>query len=74
MTSRVAIVTGGTRGIGAAVSRMLKNKGYKVAATYAGNAATAQAFKADTGINVYKFDVGELAVDDIARPITRDRE
>jgi acetoacetyl-CoA reductase len=59
MTSRVAIVTGGTRGIGAAVSRMLKNKGYKVAATYAGNAATAQAFKADTGINVYKFDVGD---------------
>jgi acetoacetyl-CoA reductase len=61
MTGRVAIVTGGTRGIGAAVSRMLKDKGYKVAATYAGNAAAAQAFKAGTGINVYKFDVGDPA-------------
>jgi acetoacetyl-CoA reductase len=61
MTSRVAIVTGGTRGIGAAVSRMLKDKGYKVAATYAVNDAAAQAFKADTGINVYKFDVGDHA-------------
>jgi acetoacetyl-CoA reductase len=59
MTRRVAIVTGGTRGIGAAVSRMLKDKGYKVAATYAVNDAAAQAFKADTGINVYKFDVGD---------------
>jgi acetoacetyl-CoA reductase len=61
MTGRVAIVTGGTRGIGAAVSRMLKDKGYKVAATYAGNDAAAQAFKAGTGINVYKFDVGDPA-------------
>jgi acetoacetyl-CoA reductase len=61
MTRRVAIVTGGTRGIGAAVSRMLKDKGYKVAATYAVNDAAAQAFKADTGINVYKFDVGDHA-------------
>ena len=57
MAQRVAVVTGGTRGIGAAVSRMLKDKGYKVAATYAGNDAAAQKFKAETGIAVYKFDV-----------------
>ena len=61
MAGRVAIVTGGTRGIGAAVSRMLKDKGYKVAATYAGNDAAAQKFKAETGIAVYKFDVGDFA-------------
>ena len=61
MAGRVAIVTGGTRGIGAAISRMLKDKGYKVAATYAGNDAAAQKFKAETGINVYKFDVGDFA-------------
>jgi acetoacetyl-CoA reductase len=61
MAGRVAVVTGGTRGIGAAISRMLKDKGYKVAATYAGNDAAAQAFKAETGIAVYKFDVGDFA-------------
>ena len=61
MAGRVAIVTGGTRGIGAAVSRMLKDKGYKVAATYAGNDAAAQKFKGETGIAVYKFDVGDFA-------------
>ena len=62
MAERVAIVTGGTRGIGAAVSRMLKDKGYKVAATYAGNDDAAQKFKAETGIAVYKFDVGAAAL------------
>ena len=62
MAGRVAVVTGGTRGIGAAVSRMLKDKGYKVAATYAGNDDAAQKFKAETGIAVYKFDVGDFAV------------
>ena len=61
MAGRVAIVTGGTRGIGAAVSRMLKDRGYKVAATYAGNEDAAQKFKAETGIAVYKFDVGDFA-------------
>ena len=55
--ARVALVTGGTRGIGAAVSRMLKDKGYTVAANYAGNDAAAQKFKAETGIPVFKFDV-----------------
>jgi len=61
MAGRVAVVTGGTRGIGAAVSRMLKDKDYKVAATYAGNDEAAKKFKADTGIAVYKFDVGDFA-------------
>ena len=61
MAGRVAIVTGGTRGIGAAVSRMLKDRGYKVAATYAGNDEAAQKFKAETGIAVYKFDACDFA-------------
>src|SRR6185295_339574 len=55
--ARVAVVTGGTRGIGAAISKALKAAGYKVAASYAGNDAAAQAFKAETGIPVYKWDV-----------------
>jgi acetoacetyl-CoA reductase len=61
MAQRVAVVTGGTRGIGGAISRMLKEKGYKVAATYAGNEDAAQKFKGETGIAVYKFDVGDFA-------------
>ena len=56
--SRVALVTGGSRGIGAAISRALQAEGCKVAATYAGNDDAAKAFKADTGIPVYKWDVG----------------
>ncbi|WP_062218417.1 beta-ketoacyl-ACP reductase [Aureimonas sp. D3] len=55
--SRVAIVTGGTRGIGAAVSKALKDAGYTVAANYAGNDAAAEAFREETGIAVYKWDV-----------------
>jgi len=55
--ARVAVVTGGTRGIGAAISKALKAAGYKVAATYAGNDEAANKFKAETGINVYKWDV-----------------
>ena len=58
---RVAIVTGGTRGIGAAISIALKNKGYRVAANYGGNDTAARRFQADTGIPVYKFDVGDYA-------------
>jgi len=58
--ARVAVVTGGTRGIGAAISKGLKAAGYKVAATYAGNDEAAQKFKAETGIAVYKFDVGDF--------------
>ena len=55
--SRVAVVTGGTRGIGAAISKALKAAGYKVAANYGGNDEAAQKFKAETGIAVYKWDV-----------------
>src|ERR1700748_81729 len=54
--ARVALVTGGTRGIGAAISRALKAAGYKVAASYAGNDTAAEKFKAETGIPVYKWD------------------
>ena len=57
--SKVAIVTGGTRGIGEAISKGLKAAGYTVAATYAGNDAAAEKFKAETGVAVYKWDVGD---------------
>jgi acetoacetyl-CoA reductase len=55
--ARVAVVTGGTRGIGESISKALKAAGYKVAANYAGNEQAAQKFKAETGIPVYKWDV-----------------
>jgi acetoacetyl-CoA reductase len=55
--ARVAVVTGGTRGIGAAVSKALQGAGYKVAAVYAGNDEAAGKFKAETGIGVYKWNV-----------------
>ncbi|HBF60611.1 MAG TPA: beta-ketoacyl-ACP reductase [Methyloceanibacter sp.] len=58
---RVALVTGGTRGIGAACSKALKEAGYSVAASYAGNDEAANAFKAETGIPVFKWDVGDYA-------------
>ena len=58
---RVALVTGGTRGIGAACSKALKDAGYTVAASYAGNDEAANAFKAETGISVFKWDVGDYA-------------
>jgi acetoacetyl-CoA reductase len=58
--ARVALVTGGTRGIGAAISKALKAAGYKVAASYAGNDAAAVKFKDETGIPVYKWDVGSF--------------
>jgi acetoacetyl-CoA reductase len=57
--ARVALVTGGTRGIGAAISRALKEAGYTVAANYAGNDEAATAFKAETGIAVYKWSVAD---------------
>jgi len=59
--ARVALVTGGTRGIGAAISKALKGAGRTVVASYAGNDVAAAAFKADTGIPVYKFDVADYA-------------
>ncbi|HEC00720.1 MAG TPA: acetoacetyl-CoA reductase [Sphingomonadales bacterium] len=58
--SKVALVTGGTRGIGAAISLSLKEAGYTVAATYAGNDEAAAKFKEATGIAVYKWDVGDF--------------
>ncbi len=58
--ARVALVTGGTRGIGASISKALKAAGYKVAASYAGNDAAAEKFKAETGIPVYKWDVSSF--------------
>ena len=57
--TRTAIVTGGTRGIGRAISLALKDKGCKVAATYAGNDDAAAKFKEETGIDVFKWDVGD---------------
>ena len=58
--ARVALVTGGTRGIGAAISVALKEAGYKVAATYGGNDEAANKFKDATGIAVYKWDVADF--------------
>ncbi|SON53805.1 3-oxoacyl-[acyl-carrier-protein] reductase FabG [Hartmannibacter diazotrophicus] len=57
----VAVVTGGTRGIGAAIAKGLQAAGLTVAATYHGNVEKAEAFKAETGIHVYKWDVGDEA-------------
>lgn len=57
---RVAIVTGGTRGIGEGISVELKKAGYSVAAVYAGNEDRARAFTERTGISAYKFDVGDF--------------
>ncbi|MET0430380.1 MAG: acetoacetyl-CoA reductase [Microvirga sp.] len=59
--ARVALVTGGTRGIGAAISKALKEAGYTVAANYGGNDEAAAKFKAETGIPVYRFDVSDAA-------------
>ena len=59
--ARIALVTGGSRGIGAAVSKALKAAGCAVAASYAGNDEAANAFKAETGIPVFKWDVSDSA-------------
>jgi acetoacetyl-CoA reductase len=58
--ARTALVTGGTRGIGEAISIALKDAGYKVAANYGGNDKAAQDFTARTGIPAYKFDVSDF--------------
>jgi acetoacetyl-CoA reductase len=59
--SKVALVSGGTRGIGEAICIALKAAGYKVAASYAGNAEAAAKFTTDTGIPSYKWDVSDYA-------------
>ena len=58
--ARTALVTGGTRGIGEAISIALKGAGYNVAANYAGNDQAAAAFKEKTGIPVFKWDVSDF--------------
>src|ERR1051326_2251468 len=58
--ARVALVTGGTRGIGAAIAKALKAAGYRRAATYSGNDEAANKFKAETAIPVYKWDVASF--------------
>jgi acetoacetyl-CoA reductase len=57
--SRIAVVTGGTRGIGEAISKALKQDGYTVIATYAGNDDAAAKFKAETGVETRKWDVSD---------------
>ena len=57
--SRVAVVTGGTRGIGAAIAMALSAAGYRVAANYAGNEEKARIFSDETGIPVFKWDVAD---------------
>ena len=59
--SKVALVTGGTRGIGESISRGLKDAGYTVAATYAGNTEKAEAFKAETGMTPTEYRAERLA-------------
>jgi len=59
--AHIAVVTGGTRGIGAATSRMLKAEGHVVAAVYHGDDAAAKAFARETGIATYKWDVADFA-------------
>ncbi len=58
--SRVAVVTGGTRGIGAATAIALKDQGNNVAAVYGSNDERAKAFNDETGINIYKWDVSDF--------------
>jgi acetoacetyl-CoA reductase len=57
--TKTVLVTGGTRGIGRAISETMKARGYKVAANYGGNEDAAKAFEQETGIRTYKFDVAD---------------
>jgi acetoacetyl-CoA reductase len=71
--ARTAIVTGGTRGIGGAISVALKEAGYAVAATYVGNEATAARFEEQSGVPAYKFDVSDFqACEEAVRRIEAD--
>ena len=67
MTGRVALVTGGTRGIGGGISRELHEAGYRVAANYAGNDERARQFEEETGIPAFRFDAGNF--EDVQRGI-----
>lgn len=60
MTQRVALVTGGTRGIGAAISKAFQQEGYKIAANFAGNIQVAEKFHKETGIPTFQWDVGNF--------------
>ena len=60
MKNRIALVTGGTRGIGKAIAVDLKKSGCKVVASYHGNDEAANAFKKETGIEVMRFDVADF--------------
>jgi acetoacetyl-CoA reductase len=71
--SRLALVTGGTRGIGHAISLALKQRNHRVVATYVGHDEPAQALARETGIRVEKFDVGDFAAcDDAVKGVARD--
>ncbi|HEX6959156.1 MAG TPA: acetoacetyl-CoA reductase [Ferrovibrio sp.] len=59
--ARIALITGGTRGIGAAIARSLKASGCNAAAVYHGNAEKAEAFRRETGIPVFQWDVADFA-------------
>lgn len=70
---RVALVTGGTRGIGRAISEYLRDAGRTVAANYGGNDAAAEQFTQETGIATYKFDVSNFdSVKEGIEKITKD--
>jgi acetoacetyl-CoA reductase len=60
MAGRVAVVTGGTRGIGGAISEALAGAGYKVAANFVGSTERAREFQDRTGIATFRFDVGDF--------------
>jgi len=63
---RLALVTGGTRGIGRAISTSLKDAGYRVVANYGGNEEAARTFTAETGIPAIKWDIGDFAATEAA--------
>ncbi len=69
MSSKRVLVTGGTRGLGAAIAKAFKDAGYTVASTYAGNDAKAKEFESQTGIKVYKWDVSNF--DECTKGIAR---